>query len=480
MTRGFGRLWPARSRHRVALGMVLALLVSHAAAFLVYDFHAERSRDLLTAHRLGPAMAAAVAAAEGAIRDATPPGPAADAHATPELAVHWQATPGPPPPGWRLTPAAGAPRAVVAVTPDTPRLTVDPGADDRALLSALAADLAAHLRPARLRAQLADGSWLEFTSPRWRERETPFRLILLLVAGLAAAGGLIVWLSGRLVRPLEVLAERAAQPDDTLTPEPLPEAGPVEVAGIARAVNAARGQVREMVEGRTRLLAAISHDLRTPATRLRLRAEYVADEALRAKMLADVDEMAAMIAATLEFLSEDVLREEVEVVAFASLLQSLCDDCADLGMPVSFREPPPLSFGTVRTVFGGAGEPARFDQPRQLRLAGRPASLRRAFGNLIDNAVKYGERAHVAIDADSREIMVEVLDDGPGIPEDELETVFKPFFRLEASRNRRTGGCGLGLSIVKSIVEAHHGRIELLNRLSGGLRVRVTLPRMLP
>ncbi|BAI74325.1 two-component sensor histidine kinase (plasmid) [Azospirillum sp. B510] len=483
------RLGAARLRHRILAAMVALLALTHGGALVGMRLVDDRARELLTAHRLGPAMAAAVEAADRAVLDGVAAGPGLALGGLPDLSVSWQG-PGTPavPSGWVLDGVADAPRPVFVAAPRallalrSARAQTPAGTLAEAL-SLVAEDTAAQLRDARVYVQLAGGGWLEFASPRfWRPRTTPFEMVLAGLAALGLALALLLWLPGRLVRPLESLAEQATRPHDRLHPRPLPEDGPEEVASLARAFNQARNALRDLMEGRTHLLAAISHDLRTPATRLRLRAEYVDDDALRAKIMADIDEMAAMVTATLEFLGDDVLREEVEVVAFASLLQSLCDDYADTGAPVTYHEPPPLRFAAVRTIFGGGGgeeRSDRFDQPRQLRLAGRPSSLRRAFANLIDNAIKYGERATVSVDADADEIVVDVCDEGPGIPEAEIANVFKPFVRLEGSRNRKTGGSGLGLSIVKSIVEAHQGRIELSNRAGGGLRVRVTLPRML-
>nr|WP_246513260.1 ATP-binding protein [Azospirillum picis] len=477
-------------RHRILLAMVVLLLLTHGGALVGTRLLDDRARELLTAHRLGPAMAAAVEAAERGAQDGTADGPAPASPGTPDLSVGLQpgapASARPEPPvGWRLEEVPGTPRPVfVAGPPGLPDQAPAPAATLAQSLSTVAERVAGQLRDARVYVRLSSGAWLEFASARyWRVRSTPFELLLAGLAAFGLAGAVLLWLPGRLVRPLEDLAEQATRPHDRLHPRPLPEDGPEEAAALARAFNQTRNALRDLMEGRTHLLAAISHDLRTPATRLRLRAEYVEDEALRAKMMADIDEMAAMVAATLEFLGDDVLREQVEVVAFASLLQSLCDDYADTGRPVAYQEPPPLQFAAVRTIFGvagGGGERSdRFDHSRQLRLAGRPASLRRAFANLIDNALKYGERATVSVDADAAEIVVDVCDEGPGIPDGEIANVFKPFVRLEGSRNRRTGGSGLGLSIVKSIIEAHQGRIELSNRAGGGLRVRVTLPRML-
>lgn len=305
-------------------------------------------------------------------------------------------------------------------------------------------------------------------------------VVLALLAVTGALVALAYGLAALLAGPVERLAEAAEPQDDCILPRPLPTDGPEELAAVAAAVTRDRAAVTRLLEERTQLLAAISHDMRAPATRMRLRAEFVRDGAVRDKLLADLEEMEAMLAASLDFLVDDAAREPVELLAFTALLQSLCEDYADMGRPVSFDGPPPLSFDPVGTVFGsGGGGRLTFGPPPQIRLRGRPRSLRRAFANLIENALTYGGRARVSLSADTAEAVVEVLDDGPGIPEAEMDKVLRPFYRLDPSRNRSTGGAGLGLSIVKSVVDAHQGRLELVNRLEGGLRVRVTLPRVL-
>ncbi|AWK88557.1 two-component sensor histidine kinase [Azospirillum thermophilum] len=453
------------------------------------DHLGRRQADLLTADRLGPQIARILRDCERALATGGPVVAALPATDGEALQARWQPGPEPGvPKRWRSLPVPlageGGPRsALVAVDGGTVQGFTAPLPRDGDLetgLAALSTALARELRPARLMFELSDGSWLELSSPRyWRARATPVEIGLTVAALMGAALALALWSAGLLARPVERLAEAVARSSDPLKPEPLPRQGPQEVAALADTMHQTRVALCDMLEGRTRLLAAISHDLRSPVTRLRLRTEFIDDEALRAKFLSDLDDMQEMITSILDFLVEDVMREEVEVVSFSSLLQSLCDDYADMGMPVDFAAPAPLEFETVRTVFGGAGGRVSFEQYRPLLLRGRPRSLRRAFANLIENAVKYGVWAAVSVHADSHEVVVEIVDDGPGIPEDRMADVMKPFVRLEPSRNRQTGGSGLGLAIVKSIIDAHQGRIEMSNCLRGGLRVRVTLPRLL-
>lgn len=305
----------------------------------------------------------------------------------------------------------------------------------------------------RVSVQLADGSWLNFVAPLdiaeplWRPR---FVLSLTVMAVLVAVlGG---WALRRATRPFATFAAAAERLGVDVGAPPLPETGPREVRGAAHAFNVMQARLRRFVEDRTQMLAAISHDLRTPITRMRLRAEFVEDDEQRDKMLADLAEMEAMIAATLAFARDDATAEPRRRMDLATLLRALADDFAALGKDVAF------------------------DGPERLAVDGRPAALKRAFANLIDNAVKYGSRARIRLAAGEGETLVDVEDDGPGIPEAEHERVFAPFTRLDASRNRETGGSGLGLSVARSIVRGHGGDITLRNRPEGGLTVRVMVP----
>jgi signal transduction histidine kinase len=213
-----------------------------------------------------------------------------------------------------------------------------------------------------------------------------------------------------------------------------------------------RGRLQRFVQDRTRMLAAISHDLRTPITTLRLRAEFIDSEETRAKILETLEEMQRMTEATLAFAREEAATEETRRVDLAALVDSVCADLADLGQDVTFSGPERLTYDC------------------------RPLSLKRALRNLIENAVAYGERARVALVASEDALCVVIDDDGPGIPEADFERVFQPFVRLEESRSRETGGIGLGMAIARSIVRAHGGEIELANRPAGGLRVTIRLP----
>ena len=207
-----------------------------------------------------------------------------------------------------------------------------------------------------------------------------------------------------------------------------------------------------MVDDRTQMLAAISHDLRTPLTRLRLRAGRLTDAELRKGIESDLEEMEQMIDGTLAFLRDDTRTEEIGQVDLAAILLTLADDAADSGQDVSI------------------------ETPRQLIVSGRHLALKRALGNLIQNAIKHGGRARVTAVRDGRLLRISIEDDGPGIPSDQLEAVFEPFYRLDPSRGRNTGGHGLGLTVARSIIRAHGGDVVLANRSPHGLEARVTLP----
>jgi signal transduction histidine kinase len=224
------------------------------------------------------------------------------------------------------------------------------------------------------------------------------------------------------------------------------------VRHTAEAFNLMQARLQRFVEDRTRTLAAIGHDLRTPITSLRLRAEFVADDEMREKMLSTIDELRSMTEAALAFSSNEVLREGTRHVDLTALVESLCDDLVELGQDIGFVEAAKVDYRC------------------------RPDSLKRAVRNLIENAVRYGERARVGIASTAAHVTIVVEDDGPGIPPDKLEQVFSPFFRVESSRNRQTGGIGLGLSIARDVARHHGGDITLVNT-GRGLRATIILPR---
>lgn len=309
------------------------------------------------------------------------------------------------------------------------------------------------LPTAALSVRLAGGAWLnaEIVLPS----PALFAWPALVNTGLVAALMVLVLAVSlrRVTRPLRRLAEAADRLGRGETVPPLPEEGPDEVRRTTHAFNAMQDRVRRFVDDRTRMLAAISHDLRTPLTALRLRAEFVDDPEIRDKIVDTVDEMSRMTEATLSFARDEAAGEEARPTDLGALVRAVADDFADLGADVAV------------------------DAPDRTDLVVRPVSLRRALRNLVENAVRYGERARVRLEARPDEILIAVDDDGPGIPPDRLDDVFEPFVRLETSRSADTGGVGLGLATARSIVRAHGGDLTLANRDGGGLTATIRLPK---
>ena len=301
--------------------------------------------------------------------------------------------------------------------------------------------------------QLADGTWLrvrlQHGRPPWRWGPGPLGWLLLAIVLVLFAA---IWAAHRMTRPLRQFAEAADRLGVDMRAPPMPETGSRELRRAAVAFNRMQDRLRRFVDDRTMMLAAISHDLRTVLTRLRLRAEFIEDPEQQDKAIADIDEMQAMLDETLSFAREDAREEAPVETDLAALLKNLCDTLAD------------------------TGQAAHFDGPAHLLLQGRPGGLRRAFGNLLANALRYGDRAEVSLSRQDDEAVVEVLDSGPGIPPEMREKVFAPFFRLEGSRSRETGGTGLGLASARAILRRHGGDISLGDGPAGGLLVRATLP----
>ena len=399
-----------------------------------------------------------------------------------------QRLPAPPSPPATLVPSDVTLWLKAGSLSDRSRATLDEAPTARTYFTLLSRELVALNRESLLVVTLPQGpgvlrrevSTLRFESPSlWRDRLPPVSVLL---SALAALGAVFVALgvaSRALARPIHTLASSIDARGEEVQVPPLPVTGPVEARAMARADNRLRTRLATVLADQTRMLAAVSHDLRTPSTRLRLRVELVAEAELREALLRDLDEMDEMLTEVLEFLSHEVREEAVKSVDLTALLQSVCDDYADLGRPVTFSEPPPLTFHGVPTLFASTQQTHVFQHARKVRQSCRPTALRRALCNLIDNALKYGHRADVQLDAGGDAVRIAVRDNGPGIPEDEMEKVFLPLYRLESSRQRSTGGIGLGLAIVKAVVAAHHGRIELRNRPEGGLVVSMELPRSL-
>lgn len=298
-----------------------------------------------------------------------------------------------------------------------------------------------------------DGRWLVFHAPvRLARLEGSRRLMYLILAAASLVLAVTVWAVHRVTRPLRQFAEAADRLGVDLRAPPMLEDGAREVRAATRAFNRMQDRLRRLIDDRTLMLAAISHDLRTVLTRLQLRAEFIDDATQREKAVADIGEMQTMLESTLSFARDDTIEETRTELDLSALIQSLCDDMADSGQTVKFEGLPHLTYRC------------------------QPVALRRAIGNLIANAVKYGREATVGVRRDDDMVIIEVADLGPGIPEAIRERVFTPFFRAEESRNRETGGTGLGLSVARSIIRRHGGDIALLDRAGGGLLARVSLP----
>lgn len=266
----------------------------------------------------------------------------------------------------------------------------------------------------------------------------------------------LAWVSARLsTRPLQRLIAAAKAVGENPDCPPLPSDGRSEMSRVAEAFNHMQARIRQHMAERVELLAAISHDLQTPLTRLRLRLEWLEDETLKEKMEQDINTMYTLIREGLAFARSLDAHEPIEPLDFSALLASVVADAVDTGQTVRWQ--------------GEAG----------VRLRGRPLALRRCLTNLIDNAVKYGQVAQVTLTSDAQTVCVSVRDQGAGLPPEELTKVGTPFYRVEASRNRETGGTGLGLATAKRIVLQHGGELRLDNHPEGGLWVQLRLPRTL-
>ena len=301
--------------------------------------------------------------------------------------------------------------------------------------------------------ELPNGGWLQFSSlvdketASWSWQTT---LNLLLVASLVI--GLMIWLFRRATLPLKQLAANADRLGRGEDIEPLREEGPIEICESIQAFNRMHTRLDRFVQDRTRMLAAISHDLRTPITSLRLRSEFLADGEDKERFQQTLLQMEQMLAATLSFAREEGQQEATRELDLVSLLESLCDDYADMGQPVTC-----LAEG--KQVY-----------------ACRANTLRRVLQNLIGNAIKYAGGAEVSLLRTESELLILVCDQGPGIDENQLEEVFKPFVRLDEARNTESGSVGLGLAIARTLVHQHGGELSLHNRQEGGLEARISLP----
>lgn len=424
---------------RTAVVAVLGIVGVHLVSLWTYQHAMERERHAIHTMRLAEQLVAvkrALALVPPAERERVAhdlSGGAIDAH-------------------WSIEPIAAPDRDVRPADQDL-------AAEVRALVPELApsdvvigAGADPHLALASLR--LPDSSWANvrlFASlPQVDDGHGS-----VLSTSLMAFGVLLISLAiaAWLTRPLRAMAAAVAQTRPDAAFAPLPEAGPKEVRELAHAFNGMQSRISDLIGRRTAALAAVSHDLRTPMTRLRFRLEDVADPALREAMAADIAEMEQMVEATLSYLSGEAEDEPLRPVDLVPLLETIVNDARDLG-----RE-------------------ARLDAPQSLVMPARLVALRRAVTNLVENALAYGGCADVCLREEDGRVILVVADTGPGIPPDQLDSALEPFVRLESSRNRATGGVGLGLAIAQAAVRSHGGALVLANRPGGGLAATITLPK---
>ncbi|TFV40759.1 HAMP domain-containing protein [Bradyrhizobium frederickii] len=262
-----------------------------------------------------------------------------------------------------------------------------------------------------------------------------------------------LWAARALAAPLSSFAKAAENFSLDGGAEPLPERGPEEIRSVARAFNRMHERIARLMSDRTRMLAAISHDLRTPITRLRLRAEFIEDEGHRKRMLIDLDQMRAMLESVLSLLRDDRKVEAATLVDIASTLQLIADQ------------------------FGDMGHAVRYEGPASATAAARPDDLHRGVTNLVENAVRFGAEVTIRLDVSDSRLVIDVEDDGPGISDARKQEVLEPFVRGDDARTMdESTGFGLGLSIARAIALAHGGELSLHDRVPHGLIVRMQLP----
>ena len=272
-----------------------------------------------------------------------------------------------------------------------------------------------------------------------------FQFITLMIAA---------WYGAKLLsRPIQRLSDAAERLSEDLDSDPLDESGPREARQAAYTFNLMQRRIREQVQQRARMLGAVSHDLRTPLSRLKLRLENISDEKLQGQMRQDLDDMIGMLDATLTYLHEQRTSEVLQMMDVQALVESLCENAEDQGADVQ--------------VSGHCAP-----------LAVQPMALRSCISNLMDNALRYAGQAQIELQDQREQLLIRVIDHGPGIAADKREAVFEPFYRLEGSRNRNSGGVGLGMTIAREAAQRLGGQLNLEETPGGGLTAVILLPRL--
>lgn len=429
---------------RTVAVLLLAVLAVHGGALMLYRQSAAAAADEAFATEVARQL---VLAREAVLR--RPPeerGTEAKALSSAHFEIGWE----------RQAPVANGMRTDPMLRNLRDRLLdLEPVLGPGLVVALEAPDEPLHQQDLRGTFPLPDGSVLTF-----RSAHAPGLVRIAPWAYLATAMAIIVGIAAvvlvhRIASPLRELT-RATGRIGRGTVVSVPEVGPDETRGIGRALNAMQERIHGLVAERTQALAAVSHDLRTPIARLRLRLDRANDAEERVAMAADLDEMQAMVDATLAYLGGDADPEPRRVTNVASIVMGIADASADAGRDVAYQGPG----RAIATV--------------------RPVAIRRALENLVDNGVRYGSRVRVGLNVEKALMVVQVDDDGPGIPPEDVARAFEPFTRLEGSRNRNTGGTGLGLTIAKRAVEIEGGTLGLANRPEGGLRAEIRLSLTAP
>ena len=444
------RLWPARLTGQLTAFLFLAVLASQVVLLVIFmQFSAALPPDLMLLAEQSTAVVQEVETAPERRRDAILEGASygrAQYWISPGSALTDRSEPG-------VEPLLSRVRAALA---DGETRPIRAGVRTPEQLSGLGHEtlpaLDAGGRLTVLSFSLRDGRWLNVAQVR-TPRESLLWPALLTLAVTGAAIVLATLLAARhLTARFAELAHAAQRVGRGEMIEPLPEVGPLDIRATARAFNQMQARLQRFVQDRTRMLAAISHDLRTPLTSLRLRAELLDDEEAQRHMVRTIEEMQRITDATLAFARDESAHEDTRTVDLTGLVAGICDDLLYICKDVTFEPAPALPYVC------------------------RPDDVKRAMRNLIENAVSYGKRATVSLGSMPDGVRVFVDDEGPGIPPPDFERVFQPFVRLDKARSSTSGGSGLGMSIARTIVRAHGGDIELKNRPAGGLRVTVFLP----
>lgn len=444
------RIWPVSLAGRTIAILLVSLGLFHLFSIWVYEFGVETrlvsSREQLLAERLATVQRALIEIPP-AERDS-----AAHALSSSTVDIHWGSrsliTPGVADSQF----SAGLRQRLIGFAPDLAQSSLRIGAGPEQGVGARHVVGDPHYLLASL--QLPDGSFVNVSAPLINaggfDQHGTVASTTAMAVGVLVVSILLV---RSLTAPLRRLADAADQLGTGKTEFFVAEEGATEVRHAARAFNQMQRRIRNLINDRTQTLAAISHDLRTPLTRLRLRAEFMGEETLREKMFQDIAEMEEMLESTLDFLRVETMGGEVRIVDLGAILKTICDDHIDAGEDVLLMNPP------------------------KAYVSAKPLALKRSLSNLVGNAVKYGNRARISVGETDLAWLVRIEDAGPGIPAADLERVFEPFVRLEDSRNRNTGGVGLGLTVCRSLLRGFGADVALTNQLDGGVLATVSMPK---